>query len=130
MRFMIKLEDKSWKYLLLFSSENFFINPSTFQKAEDQDTQNKREIILSFVVYGCGSWYLTVKQELRDLCRSRGIASITQSKVLRRAGNVAGETDNAYRFLVGKSLGMGLPKKSWESNTEIDLSKEGHEDDM
>ncbi|PNF16896.1 hypothetical protein B7P43_G04720 [Cryptotermes secundus] len=71
-----------------------------------------KSIILPAIVYGCGTWSLTLREEHR-------------LRVMRWAGHVArmGET-TAYRILVGKpevKRPQGRPRRRWVDNIRMDL---------
>jgi hypothetical protein len=69
-------------------------------------------------------------EELRDLYSSPSIIRTIKSRRMRWAGHVArmGEKRNAYRLLVGKSVGkrpLGRPRRRWMDNIRMDLGEVG-----
>jgi hypothetical protein len=102
-----------------------------------------KNIIVVVVLYGCGTWSLTLREEhrlkvfenrtdevtggwgelhneeLRDLYFSPSIIRIIKLRRMRWGGHIVriGEKRNAYRILVGKSEGrrpLLRPRRSWE----------------
>jgi hypothetical protein len=113
-----------------------------------------KTIILPVVLYGCGTWSLTLREEhrlrvfgpkrdevtgewrklhneeLHDLYSSPSIIRIIKSRRMRWVGRVArmGEKRNAYRLLVGKPEGkrsVGRPRRRWVDIIKWDLGEVG-----
>jgi hypothetical protein len=110
-----------------------------------------KTIILPVVLYGCGTWSLTLREEdrlrvlrrifgqkrdegwrklhneeLHNLYSSPSIIRMNKSRRMRWAVHVTlmGEKRNAYRILVGKPEGkrpLGRPRRGWVDNIKIDL---------
>jgi hypothetical protein len=112
-----------------------------------------KTVILLVVLYGCGTWSLTLGDEQRlrvfgpkreedgswrklysdkihDLYSLPNIARVIISRRMRWAGHMAcmGKGRGVYRVLVGRPKGrrpLGRPRHRWEDNIKMDLRKIG-----
>jgi hypothetical protein len=87
-----------------------------------------KTIILPFVLYGCETWSLTLREwrklhseELHNLYSSLDIIMQVKSRRMRWAGHVAriGEERKVYKVLAGKPEGkrpLGRPRRRWDQN--------------
>jgi hypothetical protein len=111
-------------------------------------------LILPLVLYGCETWSLTLREELRlrvfenrvprrifelkrgevtgecDLYSSPSIIRIIKSRRMRLACHVAriGKKRNVYKLLVEKpehKRALGRPRRRWVDNIRMDLGEVG-----
>jgi hypothetical protein len=73
-----------------------------------------------------GDWRKLNNEELHKLYSSPKIIRTIKSRRMKWAGNIArtGEKRNAYRILVGKTLGkrpLGRQRRRWVDNIRLDL---------
>ena len=96
-----------------------------------------KTIILPVVLYGCGAWSLTLREECRlrvfenSILRrifgcKRNENGETKSRRLRWTGHVVRmeEVRNVFKILTGKPTGkrpLGRPRRGWEDNIRMDL---------
>jgi hypothetical protein len=76
-----------------------------------------------------GGWRKLHNEELHSLYSSPTIITISKSRRMRWAGNVArtGQKRNAYRILVEKPEGkrhLGRPRRRWADNIKVDLKRD------
>jgi hypothetical protein len=134
-----------------FVSEQNLLSSSLLSK--NISIKIHRTIILPFVLYGCETWSLTVREERR--------LSVFENRVLRRifgsmkdevtkgwrklltqycsgdkieksemggARSAYGEREGACRDLVGKTVRkkpLGRPRRRWDDNITMDVQDEG-----
>jgi hypothetical protein len=111
-----------------------------------------KTIILPVVLYGCETWFLTLRvlrkifgrkgdevtgewrklhnEELQHLYSSPSIIRIMKARRMRWVGHVArmGEKRNVYRLLVRKAEGrrpVGRPRRRWLDNIRMDVVEVG-----
>ena len=110
-----------------------------------------RTVILTVVLYGCETWSLTLREELRlrmlrifgpkrhevkrewrklliDMYSSPNIVPVIKLRRIRWGGHVVcmGEKRGIYRVLVGKperKRPLGRHKHIWEDNIKMDLQE-------
>jgi hypothetical protein len=77
-----------------------------------------------------GEWRKLHNEELNDLYSLPNIVRVVKSRRMRWTGHVArmGEDTGVHRVLGGRSEGkrpLGIPRRRWEDNTNMDLQGVG-----